>query len=190
MKKLQFSFLLFLTVFLMGSCISSEYMVTNKTSFVDDDQIIGSWKFIPPVKKSADEMELPIDKIIFTKGSSTGTYSLIIKNKPTEGEQPKDDKPLETYISNLKGTKIVNFGGEDNGKKSYCYFKYKVENGKLLVSLFFEKGVNEAKAKGKSYDASKAKPTKFASEKVFQDFISKNLNNKLYWSEELVFTKE
>jgi hypothetical protein len=174
----------------MGSCISSEYIATDKTAFVDDDQIVGSWKFVPPAKKSADEMELPIDKIIFAKGASTGTYTLTIKNKPTEGEQPKEEKPMETYISNMKGTKVASFGMDENGQKGYFYFKYKVASGKLLVSLFFEKGVNEAKAKGKSYDASKAKPTKFATEKVFRDFIAKNLNNKLYWSEELVFTKE
>ncbi|KOY84952.1 hypothetical protein AD998_01220 [bacterium 336/3] len=190
MKKLQFPFLLLLTVLFMGSCISSEYLITDKTAFVDDDQLVGSWKFVPPAKKSAEELELPIDKIIFTKSSSTGTYTLDIKNKPTEGEQPKEDKPLDAYISILKGTKIVNFGAEEEGKKGYCYFKYKVKDGKLSVSLFFEKGVNEAKAKGKRYDASNAKPTKFASEKIFRDFIAKNLNNKLYWSEELVFTKE
>jgi len=190
MKNIGFFLLISLSAFL-SSCIGSEYIASNKDAFVNDDQIVGTWKFIPPIKKSAEEMELPIEKIIFAKSSSLGTYSLVIRNKPQEGvAEPTPDKPLEAYVSSLKGTKIVSFGGEDNGAKGYCYFKYKLDGKQLKITMLFEKEIYEAKAKGERYDASKAKPTKFMSEKAFRDFVIKNINNKIYWSEELIFVKE
>jgi hypothetical protein len=193
-KQILFSVTL-LAIFLMESCITSEYMATKKSALLDDSQIVGTWKIIPPKKQTPDELDFPVEKIVFEKGSSVGNYKFIFKLKKDEKDAANDqsDRVAQAFVSDLGGTKVISFVGEKNDSKdkdAFFYLKYRFENDKLLINLFFEKEVNEAKAKGKKYDLDKAKPTKFANEKIFQDFISKNIKNKIYWSEDLVFVKE
>ena len=166
MKKLNYAFLLMITILLLSACYESKVSLLKSPSSQIDTGLIKSWKSIPN-DNDGKTVSLAIWKF-------SETEYLIAWEEEGESEKVL----ARGFTSKIGNEKIINLQDikslEDDDRK-YVFFKYEFnENGNLVVRIL-------------SDEYEKLKGKEFKSSREFHNFVQKNIAQEGLFGDKIEF---